>query len=155
MGLHATTSDDKPHPLWIVLQKQQSFELAAFPFFPHYVPDEPWMYLKDAMVELPQTEFSKCGHLRGIKDILGNCLTIMRGSAGDMLPAGWKLADMQSLSSVDFGVLERMECDHFIAIGRNVFSKDFAYKAQAMKPATKSPSFSTVFRLIDFFSIRH
>ena len=102
--------------------------------------------------ELAQTEFSQNGHLRGIKDILGNCLTVMRGSAGDMLPVGWKLADMQSLSSVDFGVLEKAECDHFIAVGSNVFSKDFAYKAQAMKPATKSPAFSTVLRLIDFLA---
>ena len=31
MGLHATTSDEKPHPLWIILQKQQSNELAAVP----------------------------------------------------------------------------------------------------------------------------
>ena len=41
--------DDVPRPLWVVLQQRTEdncLTYCAMPFFPHYVPDEPWMALE-------------------------------------------------------------------------------------------------------------
>ena len=42
--------DDLPRPLWVVLQHRVNGTLSfcAMPFFPHYVPDEPWIALEAA-----------------------------------------------------------------------------------------------------------
>ena len=131
MGLPAA-SDDKSRPLWIVLQKRESCQLAAMPYFPHYVPDEPWMYLKEAMVTVPNSAQLKGSQL-DIKNLISKCYCTMRNNIDDMLPWGWDLADNQSLAGVDITQLEAKEDEHFVCIGLNVFSKDFAIKSQAMK----------------------
>ena len=41
---------DLPRPLWVVLQHRIDKSFCAMPFFPHYVPDEPWMALEAAQV---------------------------------------------------------------------------------------------------------
>jgi hypothetical protein len=50
--------DDLPRPLWIVLQHKTNNSYCAMPFFPHYAPDEPWMFLEAAQLPIspvPQT----------------------------------------------------------------------------------------------------
>eukprot|EP01036_Dinobryon_divergens_P022827 gene22827-biopygen19779 len=42
--------DALPRPLWVVLQHQTDGSSCAMPFYPHYVPDEPWMALGDAQI---------------------------------------------------------------------------------------------------------
>ena len=45
--------DDVPRPLWVVLQQrtaEDNLTFCAMPFFPHYVPDEPWMALEAAKI---------------------------------------------------------------------------------------------------------
>lgn len=42
--------DDFPRPLWVVLKRQADTTFVAMPFFPHYVPDEPWMALEAAQI---------------------------------------------------------------------------------------------------------
>ena len=125
-------SDGKARPLWIVLKKRESRELAAFPYFPHYVPDEPWMYLKEAIVTVPNSAQSQGSRL-DVKNLLTRCFCAMRNNLDDMLPWGWDLADNQSLAGVDITQLECKEDEYFVCLGPNVFSKDFAIKSQAMK----------------------
>ena len=134
MGLPAA-SDGKPRPLWIVLQKRESFKLAAVPYFPHYVPDEPWIYLKEAMVEVPKGAQSQ-GSQSDVTDLLSKCFSAMRSSVEDMLPWGWDLAQNQSLESSIVTQLEMKENRHFVCLGPKVFSKDFATKSQAMKDSS-------------------
>ena len=131
MGLPAA-SGDRPRPLWIVLQKRASCELAAVPYFPHYVPDEPWMYLKDAMVTVSNSTQLQGSQL-DVKNLLSKCFNAMRNNIDDMLPWGWDLADNQSLAGVDITQLDAKEDEHFVCLGLNVFSKEFAIKSQAMK----------------------
>ena len=42
--------DDLPRPLWVVLQHKVDKSYCAMPFFRHYVPDEPWMFLEAAQI---------------------------------------------------------------------------------------------------------
>ena len=127
MGLPAA-SDGKSRPLWIVLKKRESRELAAVPYFPHYVPDEPWIYLKEAMVSVSYSTQLQGSQL-DVKTLLSKCFSAMRNNLDDMLPWGWDLADNQSLAGIDI----TKEDEYFVCIGPNVFSKDFAIKSQAMK----------------------
>ena len=41
---------DLPRPLWVVLKHRVDATICAMPFFPHYVPDEPWMVLEAANI---------------------------------------------------------------------------------------------------------
>ena len=47
MGMQ-DVSEDEPHPLWVVIKRGTL--TAAVPYFPHYVPDEPWMCLPSAKI---------------------------------------------------------------------------------------------------------
>jgi hypothetical protein len=46
----AQGEDALPRPLWVVLQHQTDGGSCAMPFYPHYVPDEPWMALGAAQI---------------------------------------------------------------------------------------------------------
>ena len=47
--------DSYVRPLWVVLKHQTDDIVSAMPFFPHYVPDEPWMALGAAQIEFTPT----------------------------------------------------------------------------------------------------
>ena len=47
--------DGFARPLWVVLKHQTDDIFSAMPFFTHYVPDEPWMALGTAQIEITPT----------------------------------------------------------------------------------------------------
>ena len=55
--------DDLPRPLWVVLQQRtDATNVVAMPYFPHYVPDEPWMVLEAAKIPfVPVTHLTDTG----------------------------------------------------------------------------------------------
>ena len=145
-----------PRPLWVVLKRITDGSFCAMPFFPHYVPDEPWMALEVAQIHFVPTGpvavetgnnslvpashiihvlyiYISDGNHFVLRKLLSDCFTTMRGSVQDMLPSGWELAPIQSLVGVDPDRMIQQEKDFFVLVDGTVFSEEFATKAQAMK----------------------
>jgi len=51
--------DAMPRPLWVILKYQTEDIFSAMPFYPHYVPDEPWMALGAAQIYFIPASTSK------------------------------------------------------------------------------------------------
>ncbi len=60
-----------PRPLWVVLQHTLDKSFCAMPFFPHYVPDEPWMSLEAAKIPfIPPPPAVETGNISSTRTIV-------------------------------------------------------------------------------------
>ena len=119
MGL--ITSDGKPRPLWVILKHDLSEKYIAMPYSPHYVPDEPWFAVEEACV--PFSLYSpllnspnQSGFDSG--ELIKSAFSFIRGDVSDMIPGGWKWAEVQSLIGIDPTKLREME-DKFFCLVNN------------------------------------
>ena len=130
---HLRLPDNQLHLLWLCVRKNERFFLV--PFSASISPNEPWMAIEEAEIQLDHISDIGCKIETDNFSIIRIWFLFMRPLMRTAVQT-WELSDMQPSLSLDSNVLIQIalkEKEFFIQVGDNIFSKNCAQQARATK----------------------